>query len=116
MRHIAFLYRPRAIGDQKQSSPHILDRHELCFVYANKHFESVQVMDRYQIALGHYMFCVHYHGGQWSELYAKLCRISEYLKLNPLWKDSDLYKEENELALEVYRNQIVIHGFQEAKD
>lgn len=45
-------------------------------------------MDRYQIALGHYMFCVHYHGGQWSELYAKLCRISEYLKLSPLWKDT----------------------------
>ena len=36
--------------------------------------------DRWDIVEAHYWFAVHYHGGQFSELYAKLCRISRYLK------------------------------------
>ena len=69
------------------------------------------MFDRFQIVLGHYMFCVHYHGGQWSELYAKLCRIGRYLTLSPLWMDRDLWDDENTFALEVYNNLEIKHGF-----
>jgi hypothetical protein len=34
--------------------------------------------DRFDIVEAHYWFAVHYHGGQFSDLYAKQCRISRY--------------------------------------
>jgi hypothetical protein len=34
--------------------------------------------DRFDITEAHYWFSVHYHDGQWSELYARQCRISRY--------------------------------------
>jgi hypothetical protein len=36
--------------------------------------------DRWAIVEAHYWFAVHYHGGQFSELYAKQCRISRYFR------------------------------------
>ena len=69
------------------------------------------MFDRYQIVLGHYIFCTHYHGGQFSDLYAKMCRIGKYFSLSCLWTDSDLENEENEIAKEVYENLKKKHGF-----
>ena len=34
--------------------------------------------NRFDIVEAHYWYCAHYHGGQWSDLYRRLCRISEY--------------------------------------
>jgi hypothetical protein len=36
--------------------------------------------DRSDIVDAHYWFCVDYHTGQWSQLYARQCRISRYFK------------------------------------
>lgn len=36
--------------------------------------------DRFDIVEAHYAFCCDYHGGQSSELYARLCRIGRYFK------------------------------------
>ena len=36
--------------------------------------------DRWDIVEAHYWFAVNYHSGQFSELYAKQCRISCYFK------------------------------------
>lgn len=69
------------------------------------------MFDRFQIVLGHYLFACHYHNGQSSDLYLKLCRIGRYLTLSPLWQDDDLFDDENMIALEVYNNQERKHGF-----
>ena len=34
--------------------------------------------DRFDIVEAHYWHAADWHGGQWSELYAKLCRIGQY--------------------------------------
>ena len=34
--------------------------------------------DRFDIVDAHYWWNVHHHGGQWSDEYAKVCRISAY--------------------------------------
>ena len=39
--------------------------------------------DRLDIVEAHYLYCTHYHGGQWSDLYARLCRILTKLKFRP---------------------------------
>lgn len=36
--------------------------------------------DRWDIVEAHFWFAVHYHGGQWSDLYARQCRISRYFR------------------------------------
>ena len=40
--------------------------------------------DRWDIVAAHYAFCVDFHGGQWSDLYRRLCRIGRYYKPSPL--------------------------------
>jgi len=40
--------------------------------------------DRFDIVDAHYWFCVDYHTGQRSHLYARQCRISGYFKPSPL--------------------------------
>ena len=34
--------------------------------------------DRFDIVEAHYWFTAHYHGGQFSDLYSRLCRIGRY--------------------------------------
>jgi hypothetical protein len=36
--------------------------------------------DRFDIVEAHYWFASDYHGGQFSELYSRLCRIGRYFK------------------------------------
>ena len=36
--------------------------------------------DRFDIVEAHYWHAVDYHGGQWSKLYAKQCRIGKYYR------------------------------------
>ena len=40
--------------------------------------------NRWDIVDAHYWFCVDYHEGQGSELYARQCRISGYYRVSPL--------------------------------
>ena len=61
--------------------------------------------DRWDIVEAHYWFAVHYHGGQFSDLYAKLCRISRYFKPSIL---SNGPSSEN--ACEIYNNLERKHG------
>lgn len=36
--------------------------------------------DRWDIIRAHYLYAIEYHGGQFSELYKRQCKISEYYK------------------------------------
>lgn len=36
--------------------------------------------DRWNIVEAHYWFASDYHGGQFSELYSRLCRVSRYFR------------------------------------
>lgn len=36
--------------------------------------------DRFDIVEAHYWFAVDYHGGQFSDLYERMCRISNYYR------------------------------------
>lgn len=67
------------------------------------------MFDRFQIVLGHYVFCMLWHGGQTCPLYARLCRIDRYFK--PGYRGLCLDNPENEMAKEVYYNQCLKHGF-----
>lgn len=42
--------------------------------------------DRFDIVEAHYAFCCDWHGGQWSSLYERLCRIQRYYRPSPMWK------------------------------
>jgi len=60
-------------------------------------------MDSFQIVLGHYLFYVHHHEGQWSRAYSRLSKILGYF--NPRGSHQFLEcleEEENWEAKEVY--------------
>ena len=56
--------------------------------------------DRFDIIEAHYWFCADNHGGQWSDLYARLCRIAEYYTPSPMHKGFDSLSEN---AKEIYQ-------------
>jgi len=62
--------------------------------------------DRWDIVEAHYWFAVHYHGGQFSDLYAKQCRISSYFRPSV---SSDGPSSEN--ACRIYNALQIKHGF-----
>lgn len=49
--------------------------------------------DKFDIISAHYAFAVDFHGGQWTDLYAKLCSIQKYFNPGPLWKGYDSLTE-----------------------
>lgn len=49
--------------------------------------------NRFDIVEAHYAFCVDYHSGQWSDLYARQCRISSYFKPGMAWDGYDSLTE-----------------------
>ena len=51
--------------------------------------------DRFSIVEGHYLYCILHHEGQFSDLYARMCRISEYFTPGPMWSESRLLENEN---------------------
>lgn len=65
--------------------------------------------NRFDIVMAHYVFYSHWHSGQWSKFYERLCRIGEYFTPSPLGIDFD--HEENENAREIYINLCHKHGF-----
>lgn len=64
--------------------------------------------DRFDIVEAHYWFAVHYHGGQWSDLYAKQCRISRYF--NPGGSSGPT----SENACIIYNQLETKHGYAES--
>jgi hypothetical protein len=62
--------------------------------------------DRWDIVEAHYWFAVHYHGGQWSDLYARQCRISRYFKPGILSTGPS-----SENACIIYNDLEAKHGF-----
>ena len=44
--------------------------------------------DRFDIVEAHYLYCRDWHGGQWSKLYLRLCRIQRYFRPNDLCYDT----------------------------
>lgn len=59
--------------------------------------------DRFDIVEAHYVFCMRYHQGQWSERYARLCKISRYFKPG-LSVDQGRFSSDN--AREIYKNLV----------
>jgi len=55
--------------------------------------------DRFDIVSAHYAFAVDYHSGQWSDLYARQCRISKYFTPGAMWKG---YESLTENGKEIY--------------
>lgn len=39
--------------------------------------------DRFDIAEAHYLYYSHFHSGQWSDEYRRLCKMSEYFRPRP---------------------------------
>lgn len=61
--------------------------------------------DRWDIAEAHLAFCMDYHSGQSSELYRRMCRITDpkgkiQFRPSPLWKG---FNSLSENAREIYR-------------
>ncbi len=70
-------------------------------------------MDRFDIVLGHYVFCVLHHGGQGSALYERLCRISSYFNPGAGFSESRFLDPEvsgYEEAREVFSQLCRRHG------
>ena len=58
--------------------------------------------DRFDILRAHYLFLSHYHEGQGSEKYAKLCRITSYFRPSP----SLTFDTMGENAKAIYQNLV----------
>jgi hypothetical protein len=65
--------------------------------------------DRFDIVQAHYWFACNYHGGQWSPLYARLCRISRYYRPGALENGP-----EGENAIRIYR--VLVRAFLQRRD
>lgn len=48
-------------------------------------------MSRFDIVLGHFVFCSQHHEGQGSKLYEELSQITRYLNLSPLFSESRFF-------------------------
>jgi hypothetical protein len=59
--------------------------------------------DRFDIVSAHYTFACDYHGGQGSELYAKMCRIGNYFRPALLWRG---YESLSENGKAIYDNLV----------
>ena len=64
---------------------------------------------RFDVVIGHYMFYMLHHSGQWSPEYKRLCKICSYFRPSPL--GIDLEADENFGAREVYNELCYKHGF-----
>jgi len=64
--------------------------------------------DRFDIVEAHYIFCTDYHDGQWSNLYAKLCRIGGYFSPGAAW--SGRIEDTSENCQEIYARLVENHG------
>ena len=64
--------------------------------------------DRFDIVSAHYAFCADYHEGQYSDLYAKLCRIGNYFTPSMAWKGYDSLSENGKV---IYDNLVESLGW-----
>ena len=70
-------------------------------------------MNRFDIVLGHYVFCTLWHSGQNCELYEKLCRISKYFNPGILFSETKFFNDDEYAnAVLVYDNLVEKYGFE----
>jgi hypothetical protein len=70
-------------------------------------------MNRFDIVLGHYVFCSQHHEGQTSELYERLSRITGYFNPGALFSESRFFdprEKDYAAAREVYQALCSRHG------
>jgi len=70
-------------------------------------------MNRFEIVLGHYVFCVLHHEGQGSALYERLCRLLEFFNPGAGFSETRFFDpevSEYEEAREVYSGLCRKHG------
>lgn len=65
------------------------------------------MFDRFDIVEAYYAYACDYHDGQWSDLYALQCRISNYFKPGLMWRGYDSLSENGK---EIY-NQLVSKNY-----
>jgi hypothetical protein len=73
--------------------------------------------DRYDIVVAHYLWCCHYHSGQGSQEYLKMCRITDphgIIRFNPSPLLDDL--PENENQAEIYADLCIRNGYEVPQD
>jgi hypothetical protein len=51
-------------------------------------------MNRFDIVLGHYVFCTQHHSGQRSDLYERLCRITAYFSPGAAFSETRFFDPE----------------------
>ncbi len=56
--------------------------------------------DRFDVCEAYYLALSHCHGGQWSDEYARLCKMRKYFKPSPLLSVESL----SDNAKEIYNN------------
>ena len=70
-------------------------------------------MDRFDIVLGHYVFCTQHHSGQGSDLYQRLCRVTAYFTPGAAFSETRFFdpaESDFTEAREVYRALCRQHG------
>ena len=62
--------------------------------------------DRWDIVSAHWQHAVDWHGGMWSELYAKQCRISQYFSPGMGWEGFESLSDNGK---EIYNQLVAKH-------
>jgi len=71
------------------------------------HRTDTETFSRFDICLGHLVYCQQWYDGQADPLYARQCKISRYLKISPLFSFEKFQTEdEYEVARWVYENLV----------
>ncbi len=60
--------------------------------------------DKFDIIEAHYDFYVDYHSGQWSDFYARQCKIRKYFTPSKVWRG---YESLTDNGKDIY-NQLVV--------
>jgi len=64
----------------------------------------IMYYDKFDIIEAHYAFYVDYHSGQWSDFYARQCKIRKYFTPSKVWRG---YESLTDNGKDIY-NQLVV--------
>jgi len=67
------------------------------------------IFDRFDILEAHYVFAMQFHGGQGSELYARLSRISRFFKPR---QSLNSHIDLSDNGLEIFENLLIRYNFE----
>jgi len=67
-------------------------------------------VSRFDVVLGHYVYCSQHYAGQGDPLYEKLCRITRYFNPGAAFSETKFFREpEYEAARAVYDHLCETH-------